>query len=157
MLLIPGLKKAFGWILEGFEHEVVFCRLNHDGLWQRLLLSSVEIWYLHGPDRTVPYEETMRVVNDLYKEGYFKKFGLSNFASYVWFWLVLLKLLTKHRWEVAEIVTIAKANGYILPTVYQGVYNAIHRVIEPELLPCLRKFGISFYAFNPCEFLGLPS
>jgi aflatoxin B1 aldehyde reductase len=55
------------------------------------------------------------------------------------------------RWEVAEIVYICKANGYIQPSVYQGIYNAIHRSVEPELLPCLRKFGISFYEFNPCK------
>ncbi|PPQ66845.1 hypothetical protein CVT26_009624 [Gymnopilus dilepis] len=98
-----------------------------------LNVNSLEMWYLHGPDRTVPYEETLRVVNDLYKEGYFKRFGISNYAA----------------WEVAEIVGICKAKGYIQPTAYQGIYNAIHRSVEPELLPCLRKFGISFYEFNP--------
>jgi len=29
------------------------------------------------------------------------------------------------------------------------VYNALHRLVEPELFPCLRKYGIAFYAFNP--------
>ncbi|KAI0655683.1 Aldo/keto reductase [Cubamyces menziesii] len=94
---------------------------------------SVEMWYLHGPDRTTPYEVTMKAVNDLYKEGKFKRFGISNYMS----------------WEVAEIVGICKANGYIQPTAYQGIYNAIHRKVEPELFPCLRKFGIAFYEFNP--------
>ncbi|THU83613.1 Aldo/keto reductase [Dendrothele bispora CBS 962.96] len=93
----------------------------------------LDLWYLHFPDRTVPYEVTMKAVNDLYKEGYFKRFGISNYTA----------------WEVAEIVGICKANGYIMPTVYQGIYNAIHRMAEPELIPCLRKFGISFYVFNP--------
>ncbi|KAJ7626239.1 NADP-dependent oxidoreductase domain-containing protein, partial [Mycena polygramma] len=41
-------------------------------------------------------------------------------------------------WEVAEIVGICKQHGYIQPTVYQGLYNAIHR-----------GFGIAFYEFNP--------
>jgi aflatoxin B1 aldehyde reductase len=41
------------------------------------------MWYLHGPDRTVPYEVTLKVVNDLYKEGLFKRFGISNYMSYV--------------------------------------------------------------------------
>ncbi|KAH9886970.1 Aldo/keto reductase [Cubamyces lactineus] len=94
---------------------------------------SIEIWYLHGPDRTTPYDVTMKAINELYKEGKFKRFGVSNFAA----------------WEVAEIVGICKANGYVQPSVYQGVYNAIHRKVEPELFPCLRKFGIAFYAFNP--------
>lgn len=43
------------------------------------------------------------------------------------------------------MVMICRANGWIQPTAYQGVYNAIHRAVEPELFPCLRKFGISFY------------
>jgi len=52
-------------------------------------------------------------------------------------------------WEVAEIVYICRANNWIVPTIYQGLYNAISRAIEPELIPCLRKFGLKFYAFNP--------
>ena len=33
--------------------------------------------------------------------------------------------------------------------VYQGMYNAVTRDVEPELLPCLRHLGMSFYAYNP--------
>ncbi|TFK32310.1 Aldo/keto reductase [Crucibulum laeve] len=98
-----------------------------------LKLTTLDIWYLHGPDRTVPYEVTLKAVNELYHEGYFKQFGISNYAA----------------WEVAEMVGICKANGYIQPTVYQGVYHALHRAVEPELFPCLQKFGISFYEFSP--------
>lgn len=94
---------------------------------------QIDMWYLHGPDRSTPYEVTLKAVNDLYKEGYFKRFGISNYMA----------------WEVAEIVGICKANGYIQPTAYQGIYNAMHRGVEPELFPCLRKFGIAFYEFNP--------
>ncbi|KAJ3791274.1 Aldo/keto reductase [Lentinula aff. detonsa] len=94
---------------------------------------QLDIFYLHTPDRLTPYEVTMKAVNDLYREGYFKRFGISNYTS----------------WEVAELVGICKANGYVLPSVYQGLYNAVHRAVEPELIPCLRKFGISFYGFNP--------
>ena len=45
--------------------------------------SSIDMWYLHGPDRSTPYEVTMKAVNDLYKEGKFKRFGISNYMSYV--------------------------------------------------------------------------
>ncbi|KAJ7058492.1 Aldo/keto reductase [Mycena amicta] len=100
---------------------------------ESLKTDTLDIFYLHGPDRQVPYEVTLKTVDELYKEGKFKRFGISNFMS----------------WEVAEVVSICKANGYIQPTVYQGLYNSIHRGVEPELFPCLRKFGISFYAFNP--------
>ena len=36
------------------------------------------MWYLHAPDRSVPYEITMKAVNDLYQEGYFTRLGISN-------------------------------------------------------------------------------
>lgn len=49
----------------------------------RFLFSQIEMWYLHGPDRTTPYEDTLRAVNELYKEGKFKRFGISNYMSYV--------------------------------------------------------------------------
>ncbi|GBE87006.1 Oxidoreductase sirO [Sparassis crispa] len=94
---------------------------------------QLEMWYLHGPDRATPYEVTLKAVDELYREGKFRRFGISNYMS----------------WEVAEMVQICKANGYIQPTAYQGIYNAIHRKVEPELFPCLRKYGISFYEFNP--------
>jgi len=52
-------------------------------------------------------------------------------------------------WEVAEIVAITKENNWIKPTVYQGLYNAVERRIEVELLPCLRHFGIRYDAYSP--------
>ena len=47
----------------------------------RVRASSIDMWYLHGPDRTTPYEVTLKAVNDLYKEGKFKRFGISNYMS----------------------------------------------------------------------------
>ena len=34
------------------------------------------------------------------------------------------------------------------------MYNAVTRQVEPELLPCLRHFGLAFYAYN-CTAAGL--
>lgn len=30
---------------------------------------KIDMWYLHGPDRSTPYEVTFKAVNDLHKEG----------------------------------------------------------------------------------------
>src|SRR5260370_41918119 len=35
------------------------------------------------------------------------------------------------------------------PSVYQGMYNAITRAVEPELFKCLGNYGIRFHAYNP--------
>ena len=71
---------------------------------EALKTEKVDMFYRHGPDRTVPFEETLRAVNELYKEGYFNRFGISNFLSY----------------EIAKIYEICEEDGWIKPTVYQG-------------------------------------
>lgn len=91
------------------------------------------MWYLHGPDRSTPYVDTLRAVNELYNEGLFERFGISNYMA----------------WEVAQICEICEANNWVKPVVYQGIYNALHRTVEAELFPCLRYYGMGFYAFNP--------
>lgn len=93
----------------------------------------VDMWYLHAPDHETPYPETLAAVNELFKAGYFTRFGISNYAA----------------WEVAQICELCERNGWKKPDVYQGVYNALHRAVEPELFPCLREYGIAFYEFNP--------
>lgn len=52
------------------------------------------MWYLHAPDHTVPYDITLKAVNDLYKEGYFKRFGISNYAAYAFTSLFHIEILT---------------------------------------------------------------
>ncbi|CAE7227131.1 unnamed protein product [Rhizoctonia solani] len=98
-----------------------------------LKADKVKLFYLHAPDRSTPFEVTFKAIDELHKEGKFDQLGISNYMA----------------WEVAEVVTLCRANGWIQPTVYQGIYNAVHRAVEPELLPCLRKFGIAFYLYNP--------
>lgn len=56
---------------------------------------KVNMWYLHGPDRTTPYIDTLHEVNNLYKEGCFDKFAISNYMA----------------WEVAQICEIYDARG----------------------------------------------
>lgn len=34
--------------------------------------------------------------------------------------------------QVAEMVAIADSNGWVRPTVYQGLYNALERRVETE-------------------------
>ncbi|KAI9725903.1 MAG: hypothetical protein M1828_002230 [Chrysothrix sp. TS-e1954] len=117
----------------GFRHIREHMRQNLDTSLRLLKTDSIDLWYLHSPDRSTPYEETLEAVNELYNEGKFKRFGLSNYQA----------------WEVAQICEICARRGFKKPDVYQGVYNALHRSIEPELLPCLRHYDIAFYNYNP--------
>lgn len=76
---------------------------------KELKTDCVDIFYLHAADRSVPFEETLQAVNELHIEGKFVQLGLSNFTAF----------------EVAEIVITCKERGWVRPTIYQGVYNAI--------------------------------
>ncbi|KAJ4302458.1 hypothetical protein N0V88_002602 [Collariella sp. IMI 366227] len=93
----------------------------------------VDILYLHAADRSTPFAETLRAVNELHKAGKFVRFGISNFTAF----------------EVAEIVMTCQYNGWVRPTVYQGMYNAITRSIEPELVPACRRYGLDVVVYNP--------
>jgi aflatoxin B1 aldehyde reductase len=47
-----------------------------------LKCEKIDMFYLHGPDRRTPFEETLREVNELYEEGRFNRFGISNYMSW---------------------------------------------------------------------------
>lgn len=94
---------------------------------------EVDIFYIHSPDLWTPFEETLEGVNEVYKAGGFKRFGLSNFTPS----------------HVRDVLRITKEKGYVQPSVYQGSYAAVARGAEDELFPLLRENGISFYAYSP--------
>jgi aflatoxin B1 aldehyde reductase len=98
-----------------------------------LKTDKIDMFYLHGPDRKTDFEVTLGEVNKLHQEGYFTRFGVSNYMS----------------WEVAAMCEICKKNDWIMPSVYQGVYHFLQRTIEGELFPCLRKYNMVLYAFQP--------
>ncbi|OCT49647.1 Aflatoxin B1 aldehyde reductase member 4 [Cladophialophora carrionii] len=100
---------------------------------EKLKVKQVDIFYIHSPDSKIDLEETLAGVNEVYKTGVFKRFGLSNYSPA----------------DVQKVYDIAKEKGYVLPTVYQGNYSPVARRQETELFPVLRNLGIAFYAYSP--------
>jgi aflatoxin B1 aldehyde reductase len=115
----------------GYTEEKV--KLQMDMCLGSLGMEKVPILYLHMPDHGIPIEATLKALTALHKQGRFEELGLSNYAA----------------WEVAHIVHLCRQNGWIQPTVYQGVYNAVSRNIEAELIPVCRKFQIRLRIYNP--------
>ncbi|KAF2198857.1 aldehyde reductase [Delitschia confertaspora ATCC 74209] len=99
----------------------------------KLKIDKIDIFYIHAPDKSVPIEETLEGVNEVYKLGIFARFGLSNFGAE----------------DVRKVYDICKNKGYVLPSVYQGNYSAVARKMETMLFPTLRELGMSFYAYSP--------
>lgn len=81
----------------------------------------------------MPLEDQLAGINELHKRGRFARFGLSNYKPD----------------EVEEVVKVCKTKGFVPPTAYQGNYSPVARRQDTELLPVLRKHGISFYAYSP--------
>jgi aflatoxin B1 aldehyde reductase len=81
----------------------------------------------------VPLSSTLAGVNEVYKKGYFTRFGLSNYRAE----------------EVEAVYYYCKQHDYVLPTAYQGNYSAVARKPDTVLFPTLRKLGIAFYAYSP--------
>ena len=100
---------------------------------ERLNLSSVDTVFLHFPDPATPVESVLSAMADMHDQGKFREFGLSNYPA----------------WMVADVWHICKEHGWVLPTVYEGVYNPLTRGAEAELNDCLSHYGLRFYAYNP--------
>lgn len=90
---------------------------------------SVDIFYIHMPATEIMLEDTLAEIDAGHRAGKFEAFGLSNFPA----------------WQVVEICQYCARQGYVAPTVYQGVYNALNRSAEYELVPVLRNYGLRYY------------
>lgn len=104
-----------------------------DGSLRRLGLESVDVFYLHFPDASTPIEEAVRACAELHSEGRFGELGVSNFP---------LSL-------IEEMIPVCDRLGCPRPTVFEGVYNALSRKAEGELIPALDGMGMRFNAYNP--------
>ncbi|GAB7322302.1 hypothetical protein MBLNU13_g03280t1 [Cladosporium sp. NU13] len=113
------------------EPEVIEEKLNES--LKELGTDCIDIFYLHAADRSVPFQKSLEKLNELHKQGKFVQLGLSNFTAF----------------EVAEVVMHCKYNNWVRPTIYQGMYNAITRSIEAELIPTCRRYGLDIVVYNP--------
>ncbi|OQE14471.1 hypothetical protein PENSTE_c035G05615 [Penicillium steckii] len=129
-----GLTLATKWYpQQPGAHKPAVLRENLELSLKELGTNQVDIFYLHAPDRSVPFAETLESVNELHKEGKFVQLGLSNFTAF----------------EVAEVVTLCAERGWVRPTIFQAMYNAITRNIEVELVHACRRYGLDIVIYNP--------
>lgn len=99
---------------------------------RRLGVSEIDLYQVHWPDpwEQIPLKETMKALEKLYLEGKIRAIGVSNFA----------------------VRDLEEARSYLSRTDIvsdQLRYNLLQREIEEEVLPYLRKNGISVLAWSP--------
>ena len=113
------------------DRETILMEFNES--LSRMNRDKVDLLYFHFPDGKTPIDEALDTIAELYEQGQVKELGLSNYPA----------------WQVVDIWHKCEAYGCPRPTVYQGMYNALCRNVEPELFPAIRSLGMRFYAFNP--------
>ncbi len=122
--------KANAWTKGGLTRDNVLAQGR--GSLERLKMKQLDVFYLHMPDHAVDILETLGAVQQLFEEGVFRRFGLSNFSA----------------WMVVHIYHLMKERKWCLPTVGQYLYNVLSRDVERELIPACHKLGISVYVYN---------
>ncbi|MGW7680040.1 aldo/keto reductase [Kribbella sp. NPDC054772] len=100
---------------------------------RRLQTSSVDLFYLHQPDRSTPLAETVGVIGELLAEGKIAAWGVSNFAA----------------WQIVELRRLAAAAGVPDPVVAQQLYNLLARRIEEEYVESALVGGLQTVVYNP--------
>lgn len=113
------------------DRKSVIDQLN--GSLGRMSLPEIDLFFLHFPDKSTPIRSAIEGCAELYSQGKFKELGVSNFPLEM----------------VEEMLFACDELGCPRPTVFEGVYNALSRKVESELLPGLDALGMRFHAYNP--------
>lgn len=108
-------------------------RRSLEGSLRRLGRESVDLFYLHQPDRTVSLAETLGTVAELVDEGKIGALGVSNFAA----------------WQVADVTAAADAAGAPRPVIAQQLYNLVARNIEREFAEFSHQHDVHTMVYNP--------
>ena len=94
---------------------------------RRLNVETIDLYYQHRVDASVPIEETVGAMGRLIEEGKVRYLGLSEAAP----------------------ATLRRAHRTHPITALQTEYSLWSRDPEEEILPACRELGISFVAYSP--------
>ena len=100
---------------------------------KRLRTDYLDLFYIHGPDPVTSYEETLRALDDLVRQGKVRYLGCSNLFG----------------WQVAKAAGVAARMGLEPLSAGQYIYSLIHRELERELVPATVDHGIGLTAYSP--------
>ena len=108
-------------------------RNSVEGSLRRLGVDSIDLFYLHQPDRATPLHDTLRTVAELAAEGKIGALGVSNFAA----------------WQIADVIHVAREVGAPRPVVAQQLYNLVARRVEEEYLEFAATHNVHTMVYNP--------
>jgi aryl-alcohol dehydrogenase-like predicted oxidoreductase len=113
------------WI--GINGKPEYVRAACDASLERLGVETIDLYYQHRVDTTVPIEETVGAMAELVAAGKVRYLGLSEAAP----------------------ATIRRAHAVHPISALQTEYSLWSRDPEAEVLPTVRELGIGFVAYSP--------
>src|ERR1700677_3516985 len=125
----------FGWEpnpRDGGKWSALNSRPEHikealEGSLKRLKVETIDLYYQHRVDPSVPIEDVAGAVKELIQAGKVKHFGLSE----------------------AGAKTIRRAHAVQPVTALQSEYSLWTRTPEKEVIPTLEELGIGLVPFSP--------
>ncbi|HLF91778.1 MAG TPA: aldo/keto reductase [Anaerolineales bacterium] len=128
--------KVFGQMGEGVNdrHLSAFhIRQAVEGSLRRLQTDHIDLYQFHHIDRETPWEEIWQAMEVLVQQGKVLYVGSSNFSG----------------WQIAQAQGEAKARHFMGLVSEQSLYNLNARMIELEVIPACREFGLGIIPWSP--------
>ncbi|MGA9761232.1 MAG: aldo/keto reductase [Gaiellaceae bacterium] len=113
------------WV--GINGRPEYVRSACDASLERLGVETIDLYYQHRVDASIPIEETVGAMAELVEAGKVRYLGLSEAAA----------------------PTIRRAHAVHPITALQTEYSLWTRDVEEEILPTVRELGIGFVAYSP--------
>jgi aryl-alcohol dehydrogenase-like predicted oxidoreductase len=108
-------------------------RKHCEGSLKRLQTDWIDLYQMHHIDRDCPWDETWQSFEALIKQGKVVYVGSSNFAG----------------WDIATACQEASKRGMMGLVSEQSVYNLDNRMVELEVIPACRHYGLGLIPWSP--------
>ncbi len=114
---------------------------------RRLQTDWIDLYQIHRPDPTTPWEETLGALSDLVRQGKVRYIGCStNHYAGTGPWEKKLAA-----WEIVETLWLSEKRGFERFASLQPPYSMLRRVMEAEHFPMTRRHGMGNIVWSPLE------
>jgi aryl-alcohol dehydrogenase-like predicted oxidoreductase len=100
---------------------------------RRLQTDHIDLYQMHHIDRDTPWEEIWQAMEQLVREGKVIYVGSSNFAG----------------WQIATANQTAERRHFLGLVSEQSIYSLQNRMIELEVIPACREYGLGLIPWSP--------
>lgn len=108
-------------------------RKHCEGSLKRLQTVRIDLYQMHHIDHSCPWDETWQSFDTLVKQGKVVYVGSSNFAG----------------WDIATACQEASKRGILGLVSEQSIYNLDNRMLELEVIPACRHYGLGLIPWSP--------